>query len=69
MPGAWLGMKSIRSQVNSYLSIRSHFGQLVLIFRSVRTHEFFSSVNSYSFGQLVLIFGQFALILVNSFSH
>ena len=49
-------------------SIRSHVGQLVLIFRSTRTHQYF-------FGQLVLIrstrthFGQFLLSLVNSFSH
>ena len=39
-------------------SICTHFGQLVLK----------SLVNSYSFGQFVLMSGQFVLILVNSYS-
>ena len=39
-------------------SIRTHFGQFVLKIL----------VNSYSFGQFVLMSGQFVLILVNSHS-
>ena len=39
-------------------SIRTHFGQFVLKIL----------VNSYSFGQFVLMSGQFVLILVNSYS-
>ena len=51
--------------VNSYSSqfvlksIRTHFGQFVLKIL----------VNSYSFGQFVLMSGQFVLILVNSYSN
>ena len=59
-------LKSIRIQVNSYSfwSIRTQkFGQFVLIW-SIRTHL----VNSYSFGQFVLMSGQFVLILVDSYS-
>ena len=40
-------------------SIRTHFGQFVLKIL----------VNSYSFGQFVLMSGQFVLILVNSYSN
>ena len=53
-----------RFPVNSYSSqfvlksIRTHFGQFVLKIL----------VNSYSFGQFVLMSGQFVLILVNSYS-
>ena len=64
-----------RYEVNSFSSqfvfksIRSHFGQLVLIFRSVRTHIIFLRfirthlVSSYSFWSIRSHFGQFFLIL------
>ena len=48
-------------------SIRSHFGQLVLIFRSVRTQQYFLRsirphlVNSYSSWSIRPRFGQFVL--------
>ena len=54
-------LKSIRTQVNSYSfwSIRTqNFGQLVLIW-SIRTHVW--SVRTH--------FGQFVIILVNSYSN
>ena len=56
-----IGSQSIRTQVNSYSfwSIRTqNFGQLVLIW-SIRTHVW--SVRTH--------FGQFVLILVNSYSN
>ena len=61
---AFYAMYSLWFPVNSYSSqfvlksIRKHFGQFVLKLL----------VNSYSFGQFVLMFGQFVLILVNSYS-
>ena len=61
-------MKCINPRPNTYLakvpsqfilkSIRTHFGQFVLKIL----------VNSYSFGQSVLMSGQFVLILVNPYS-
>ena len=67
MRGGGLGREGGRGRrvpVNSYSSqfvlksIRTHFGQFVLKIL----------VNSYSFGQFVLMSGQFVLILVNSYS-
>ena len=50
-------------------SIRSHFGNFELIFRSIRTHKIFLrsirtySVNSYSFWSIRSHFGQFVLTI------
>ena len=66
-----------RYEVNSFSSqfvlksICSHFGQLVLVFRSIRTHKFFlrpifssaNLFNSYSFWSICSHFGQFVLTL------
>ena len=52
---------SLKDRVSSQFvlkSIRTHFGQFVLKIL----------VNSYSFGQFVLMSGQLVLILVNSYS-
>ena len=53
----WFPVNSYSSQF-VLKSIRTHFGQFVLKIL----------VNSYSFGQFVLMSGQFVLILVNSYS-
>ena len=53
----WFPVNSYSSQF-VLKSICTHFGQFVLKIL----------VNSYSFGQFVLMSGQFVLILVNSYS-